>query len=402
MSKRNSQAQQGGRPRAAARRTRAPGQEGEGPPAGDRRRLGRRRPGRGRRHRLRRDADERAQRLGRGQGPELVKPRRRTPRATRAPPRHRQAGGEEDPGRSTRTYAARSAPHFEQASGRLHKDVDDGKYKSSASARPYRQRRPATGSKNALSALGAALNVSPEAFLDYKAALYSAKYHPQESDDKFAKDSYLLKVADPVPALKGNSAFKKAVEDGTYDKWAMKMSDRLRQERACTGHPDAEDGRQEAHRRRPARRLETRRTSTPRSPRPSRADSGRRPSGPDPAANSPTVGRTRCAPLPVRGYLCVIPVSILIDRDQSHPSSSAAPRSGSPPPHGRQGRCRHRGRCSPLARRRRPAPHAADGSRLPARRRLRRPAARRRPAVDPRHPHRPTPCPAPARAPTPR
>ncbi|MFE4644586.1 thioredoxin domain-containing protein, partial [Streptomyces sp. NPDC056730] len=81
-----------------------------------------------------------------------------------------------------------------------------------------------TGSKNALSALGAALNVSPEAFLQYKTALYSAKFHPEETSDTFAKDSYLIEVADSVSALKGNKAFQKDVTDGTYDAWAMKMS----------------------------------------------------------------------------------------------------------------------------------------------------------------------------------
>jgi protein-disulfide isomerase len=80
------------------------------------------------------------------------------------------------------------------------------------------------GSKNALSALGAALNVSPEAFLEYKTALYSKKWHPQENDDKFKDDSYLIKVADTVPALKGNATFRKDVKDGTFDRWALEES----------------------------------------------------------------------------------------------------------------------------------------------------------------------------------
>ncbi|MFD6599111.1 thioredoxin domain-containing protein, partial [Streptomyces coelicoflavus] len=80
------------------------------------------------------------------------------------------------------------------------------------------------GSKNALSALGAALNVSPEAFVDYKTALYSAEYHPEESTDEFAKDDYLIKVADSVDALKNNKKFQDAVEKGTYDAWAVRMS----------------------------------------------------------------------------------------------------------------------------------------------------------------------------------
>ncbi|GGY92368.1 DsbA family protein [Streptomyces nitrosporeus] len=115
---------------------------------------------------------------------------------------------------------------FEQGVGEtVAKDVEAGKYKVKYVGATFIDNTDnGEGSKNALSALGAALDVSPEAFLDYKAALYSAKYHPQESDDKFAKDDYLIEVADSVDALKGNEAFRKAVEDGTYDAWAMKMS----------------------------------------------------------------------------------------------------------------------------------------------------------------------------------
>ncbi|WP_418956546.1 DsbA family protein [Streptomyces tritici] len=115
---------------------------------------------------------------------------------------------------------------FEQAVGEtLKKDVDAGKYKVRYVGATFIDNvTRGEGSKNALSALGAALDVSPEAFMEYKAALYSAKFHPEENDDKFAKDSYLLEVADSVAALKGNAAFKKHVEDGTFDAWAMKMS----------------------------------------------------------------------------------------------------------------------------------------------------------------------------------
>lgn len=115
---------------------------------------------------------------------------------------------------------------FEQAVGEtVKKDVDAGKYKIKYIGATFIDNSDSgEGSKNALSALGAALDVSPDAFTDYKAALYSAQFHPEEADDKFAKDSYLLEVADSVPALKTNSAFKKNVEDGTFDAWAMKMS----------------------------------------------------------------------------------------------------------------------------------------------------------------------------------
>ncbi|KJY29217.1 MULTISPECIES: DsbA family protein [Streptomyces] len=115
---------------------------------------------------------------------------------------------------------------FEQTVGeQVRKDVDSGKFKLRYIGATFIDNgAKGEGSKNALSALGAALNVSPEAFLDYKAALYSKALHPDERVDSFAKDDYLLKVADTVPALKGNAEFKKAVEDGTYDRWAMDMS----------------------------------------------------------------------------------------------------------------------------------------------------------------------------------
>ncbi|WP_328925215.1 DsbA family protein [Streptomyces sp. NBC_00190] len=115
---------------------------------------------------------------------------------------------------------------FEQAAGeQVKKDVDAGKYKLQYFGATFIDNMSkGEGSKNALSALGAALNVSPQAFLDYKAALYSKDLHPEETVDSFAKDDYLLKVADTVPALKGNAEFKKAVEGGTYDRWALEMS----------------------------------------------------------------------------------------------------------------------------------------------------------------------------------
>ncbi|TLQ46550.1 DsbA family protein [Streptomyces marianii] len=115
---------------------------------------------------------------------------------------------------------------FEQAVGEtVKKDVDAGKYKLKYIGATFIDKSDnGEGSKNALSALGAALDVSPEAFMEYKAALYSANFHPEESDDKFAKDAYLLEIADSVDALKNNAGFKKNVENGTFDSWALKMS----------------------------------------------------------------------------------------------------------------------------------------------------------------------------------
>ena len=75
---------------------------------------------------------------------------------------------------------------FEQAVGpTIKKDVDDGKYKIEYTFGTFiDDTEPGNGSKTALSALGAALNVSPEAFLQYQTVLYSA-IHPEETTDKF-------------------------------------------------------------------------------------------------------------------------------------------------------------------------------------------------------------------------
>ncbi|MFF4395781.1 thioredoxin domain-containing protein [Streptomyces sp. NPDC001480] len=115
---------------------------------------------------------------------------------------------------------------FEQVVGAtVKKDTDDGKFKIQYVGGTFIDNKDnGQGSKNALSAMGAALNVSPEAFLEYKTALYSTKWHPDEKVDKFKDDSYLIKVADTVPALKNNTAFENAVKKGTYDAWAMAMS----------------------------------------------------------------------------------------------------------------------------------------------------------------------------------
>ncbi|MFC8246357.1 thioredoxin domain-containing protein [Streptomyces chartreusis] len=123
---------------------------------------------------------------------------------------------------------------FEQAVGStVDKDVADGKYKlqfvggtflDGDQMKDNEIGANGEGSKNAMSALGAALNVSPEAFLAYKSALYSEKYHPLESEDKFKDDGFLIEIANSVPALKNNAKFENAVKKGTYDAWALAMS----------------------------------------------------------------------------------------------------------------------------------------------------------------------------------
>ncbi|MFI1565952.1 thioredoxin domain-containing protein [Streptomyces sp. NPDC020490] len=123
---------------------------------------------------------------------------------------------------------------FEETVGpTVKKDLDSGKYKlqyvggtflDGDSLGKGQIGSRGEGSKNAMSAMGAALNVSDEAFLEYKTALYSKKWHPEESDDKFKSDDYLIKVAQTVPALKDNAGFQNAVKKGTYDAWALAMS----------------------------------------------------------------------------------------------------------------------------------------------------------------------------------
>ncbi|NLU74587.1 thioredoxin domain-containing protein [Streptomyces sp. HNM0575] len=116
---------------------------------------------------------------------------------------------------------------FEQGAGKLlTKGAQDGKFKLKVHLGDLIDGNAGgEGSKNAISALGAALNVSKSAYQDYHDKLYSPQFHPEETQDKFADDDYLLKVAGSVPALKNNGGFKKALEEGTYDKWALEMVD---------------------------------------------------------------------------------------------------------------------------------------------------------------------------------
>jgi protein-disulfide isomerase len=113
---------------------------------------------------------------------------------------------------------------FEQTSGKeFLQGEKDGKYNISYTMGTFLDTGNVTGSANALSALGAALNVSKDAFLQYHTLLYSKGVHPDETKDTFASDSFLLKQAQKIPALKNNKKFETAVKKGTYDKWALDM-----------------------------------------------------------------------------------------------------------------------------------------------------------------------------------
>ncbi|MFF4369331.1 thioredoxin domain-containing protein [Streptomyces sp. NPDC001594] len=149
--------------------------------------------------------------------------------------------GKADAPKTLKVYEDMRCPFcatFEQAVGpSVDKDLESGKYKVQYVIGTFLD-NPGEGSRNALSALGAALNVSPDAFLAYKQELFSAKYHPQESEDTFKSDKYLIQVADQVSALKDNAAFRKAVTDGTYDRWALEMSEKFTtNEDGATGTP---------------------------------------------------------------------------------------------------------------------------------------------------------------------
>ncbi|MFJ3882826.1 thioredoxin domain-containing protein [Streptomyces sp. NPDC090077] len=78
------------------------------------------------------------------------------------------------------------------------------------------------GSKRALNALGAAVNESPQKFMDYLRVLY--ENHPQkETDDRFGSTDTLLDLAGRVPGLR-TPEFDRAVEGLVYMPWVDKVS----------------------------------------------------------------------------------------------------------------------------------------------------------------------------------
>ena len=187
MSKRNSQAGQVGGPRAAARRAGAAGQEGQARRQIDRRRLASslssRSPAASATLSCRRTSPRSGTRPPRTEaGQARPTPRARTARTVV----DRQVRAPRRPSSSTRTRAARSAPASSRPSAQtVDKDVEGRQVQAPVTigATFLDRNLKGEGSKNALSALGAALNVSPEAFVDYKTALYSKEYHPAETTD---------------------------------------------------------------------------------------------------------------------------------------------------------------------------------------------------------------------------
>ncbi|MFI0721149.1 thioredoxin domain-containing protein [Streptomyces sp. NPDC021224] len=117
---------------------------------------------------------------------------------------------------------------YEQAAGdAVLQGAKDGKYQIDYTFATFIDNHDnGQGSKRALSALGAALNVSVDAFEEYHKALYSEKNHPDETKDDYKSADKLISIAQQVPALKGNAKFSDAVKKGTFDRWALAMSDK--------------------------------------------------------------------------------------------------------------------------------------------------------------------------------
>lgn len=115
---------------------------------------------------------------------------------------------------------------YEQTAGaQVLQGAKDGKYKIQYTFGTFLDAgQGGSGSKKALSALGAALNVSVDAFEQYHTLLYSKAVHPDEKKDDFNNADHLIAEAQQIPALKGNAKFSDAVKKGTFDKWALTMS----------------------------------------------------------------------------------------------------------------------------------------------------------------------------------
>ncbi|MDT0309193.1 thioredoxin domain-containing protein [Streptomyces sp. DSM 44917] len=136
--------------------------------------------------------------------------------------------GPEDAANTVTLYEDPRCPicaQFEQQVGEaIQQGVDDGDYAVEYVFGTFLDRAGATGSKNALSALGAALDVSPEAFLGLHEQLYSEENHPPETLDEYADDERLIEIAQSVPELEGNDQFAADVRDSTFAVWALQMS----------------------------------------------------------------------------------------------------------------------------------------------------------------------------------
>lgn len=130
------------------------------------------------------------------------------------------------------------AAYEQEAGAAVLQGAKDGKYNISYTFGTFLDgKEGGYGSKKALSAVAAALNVSTDAFEQYHTLLYSKAVHPDETKDDFNSADRLIALAQQVPALKGNAKFSDAVKNGTFDKWALVMTDKFNSAKDVTGTP---------------------------------------------------------------------------------------------------------------------------------------------------------------------
>ncbi|MGK4584623.1 DsbA family protein [Kitasatospora sp. HPMI-4] len=113
---------------------------------------------------------------------------------------------------------------FEGSAGKAVQQLaDDGTYKIEYHLAAFLDDNlGGQGSKTALAAVGAALNEGgPEKFKQFHDVLYANQ--PEEKVDGFGDVNHILELADKVPGLK-TDAFTKAVTEGTYRPWAVKVA----------------------------------------------------------------------------------------------------------------------------------------------------------------------------------
>ena len=272
---------------------------------------------------------------------------------------------------------------FEQANGdTVKKLADQGRFKVEYRFAAFLDDAlGGQGSKRALNALGAAADQGSGPFLALHQVLYAN--HPEEHDDAYASTGHLLDLAGTVDGLR-TPAFDKAVKDLTYMPWVKKVAHAF-DTSGVKGTPTVllNGKKLPSSTSAPSRSL--RRSSplwwTRSSARGDSASTAARQVRTAVGERPATARRTLFTPSPRK-----LLARNLCRRDRHHCHQlTCFLREVARPPHGRQGRDRG-GRADPAGGHRHRL--GRRGPRLPPRRRLRRPAAGRHPAVDPCDPER--------------
>lgn len=122
---------------------------------------------------------------------------------------------------------------FEQRMGQdIKQSIADGEYNGDFTFGAFFDDNPqagGNGSKNAIAAMGAALNVSDEAFLGYVDALYSTEYHTSANGMRdFDEDDKLVDIGRSVPELDADfEQFESDIRNSTFAVWAAQMADKF-------------------------------------------------------------------------------------------------------------------------------------------------------------------------------